>query len=81
MKAPMIEMYGKEYFKKTWEGWVDCCIEIHAKGGDICKDELSKIKCPTLIIHGKKDPMVGMEHPEYLLNHIKNSELVIVSIV
>ena len=37
---------------------------------------LAQIKCPTLIIHGDKDPMVGDEHPHYLLQNIANSKLI-----
>jgi valacyclovir hydrolase len=76
MQAPMIAMYGEEYFRKTWSDWVEAFVGTLAAGGDICKGELSKITCPTLIVHGKKDPMVGMEHAEYLHRNIKNSEYV-----
>lgn len=41
--------------------------------GDICKDDLKKIKAKTLIIHGIKDPLVPLEHPDYLHHHIKGS--------
>ena len=37
---------------------------------------LTDIACPTLIIHGDKDPMVGDEHPQFLLKNIKNSKLI-----
>ena len=37
---------------------------------------LADIKCPTLIIHGDKDPMVGDEHPQYLLDNIATSKLI-----
>ena len=43
--------------------------------GDICKSALPGIKCPTLIVHGQKDPLVPHFHPEYLNEHIANSRL------
>jgi len=77
MKKPLIELYGEEYFRKAWSDCVDCWIGMYEKeGGDICTKELSQINCPTLIIHGKKDPLVGIEHAEYLQKHIKNSRLI-----
>jgi valacyclovir hydrolase len=73
MRDRMVEKYGDEYVRKTWSGWVDAFAGIYADGGDICKDDLQKIQCPTLIIHGKQDPSVGIEQPENLHQNIKNS--------
>lgn len=67
----MIAVYGEEYFRSTWAGWVDAVLRIYEKqNGDLCKGLLSKIKCPTLIVQGSKDPMVLAEHPIYLRDHI-----------
>jgi len=74
MKAPMIAMYGEEYFRKMWTDWINTLLDIHANdGGDLCKTLIPNIKCPTLIIHGMKDPMVPYEHPKYLHENIKHS--------
>lgn len=76
MKAPLIKMYGEEGLTAMWSQWVDTLLEMYKnKNGDICKDCLSKITCPTLIIHGNKDAMVAREHPDYLLKHIRHSKL------
>ncbi|KAF7994504.1 hypothetical protein HCN44_003976 [Aphidius gifuensis] len=76
MKAPMIAMYGEDYFRKTWSLWVDAMINIYKKNnGDICRNLINKITCPTLIVHGNKDVMVDPEHPVYLHNCISNSKL------
>lgn len=75
MKDPMIALYGKDYFQKTWSKWIDTMIELFAKNkGDICNEHLANIKCPTLIVHGKKDVMVSEKHPPFLNKHIKNSQ-------
>jgi len=77
MKSPMIELYGEEYFKRCWEDWVDCFKRVYCeREGNICRELLSLIRCPTLVIHGDKDPMVANEHPQFLLNNIKNSKLI-----
>ncbi|KAL0102938.1 hypothetical protein PUN28_018323 [Cardiocondyla obscurior] len=76
MKASMIQVYGRDYFQKTWSDWVDGVVRLYEKqNGNLCKESLSKIKCPTLIIHGAKDAMVLPEHPTYLKQHIANSKL------
>lgn len=41
--------------------------------GSICQQLLPRIKCPTLIIHGEKDPLVPRFHAEYIHEHIKGS--------
>ncbi|KAG8133269.1 hypothetical protein E2320_011073, partial [Naja naja] len=41
--------------------------------GDICQQLLPHIKCPTLIIHGEKDPLVPRFHAEYIHKHIGGS--------
>lgn len=74
MKKPMVEIYGEEYFRKTWSAWVDAFMAIYEnRGGNVCMDEVKKISAPCLIIHGVKDPMVPMFHPEYFHKNIKNS--------
>lgn len=77
MKAPLLKLYGEEYFISMWEGFCDTYASIRkCNDGNICQEELTKIKCPVLIIHGDKDPMVDPIHPEYLEKEIKNSTLV-----
>ncbi|XP_039902288.1 valacyclovir hydrolase isoform X2 [Simochromis diagramma] len=49
--------------------------DLKLYNGSICMELLPLISCPTLIIHGEKDPMVPILHPEYLLKHIKGSRL------
>ncbi|XP_066578984.1 valacyclovir hydrolase isoform X2 [Amia ocellicauda] len=76
MRKPLEEMYGAEYFVKTWEAWVDGICQFAKKPeGSICRELLPQITCPTLIVHGAKDPMVPNFHPEYLHKHIKGSRL------
>lgn len=80
MKAPLIAIYGEDYFRKTWAAWVDAMINLYQKkNGDLCKDSVTQIKCPTLIIHGNKDVIVDPEHPVYLKDNIPNSQLVFIN--
>lgn len=76
MRQPMEEVYGAEGFAKTWEAWVDGIAQFAKRPeGSICIELLPLINCPTLIIHGEKDPMVAGFHPHYLLKHVKGSRL------
>ncbi|CAH0553854.1 unnamed protein product [Brassicogethes aeneus] len=75
MKNPLIKLYTQEGLEDLWGGWCGAVHNIFVNGGNICKEDLGKIKCPTLILHGDKDPMVHPEHPEYLFQNIKMSKL------
>lgn len=77
MKAPLIAIYGEDYFRKTWSEWVNTMNDFYEKNnGDICRDCIPRIQCPALIVHGAKDVMVDAEHAEYLKNNIRDSRLV-----
>ncbi|KAK3085741.1 hypothetical protein FSP39_008065 [Pinctada imbricata] len=78
MRTPFMALYGEEYFKEQWSNWVDAYANYYSKrNGDICMDDLKHIKARTLILHGLKDPLVPLEHPDYLHHHIKGSKLYI----
>ncbi len=74
------EIFVKEYgssFQDLWSNWLDCTKRIcRERKGDLCKKELSKITCPTLIFHGAKDHFVPSFHPRYLRDHVTGSRLV-----
>ncbi|XP_039313243.1 valacyclovir hydrolase-like [Solenopsis invicta] len=76
VKAPLIQFYGEDYFKKMWSLFSDYIQEEYRKhNGDLCKQILSKIKCSTLIIHGAKDEITPLECSKYLKQNIANSKL------
>lgn len=66
-----------ENVQELWGGWIDglACI-FKGQDGNLCKEYLPNITCPTLIIHGEKDPLVPRFHPEYIHKNIKNSSLI-----
>jgi valacyclovir hydrolase len=76
MRAPFVTMYGEDYLRKQMGQWIDAYRVFLAKrGGDICRSDLAKIRCPTLVLHGAKDPLVPVYHPEFLVRQIKNARL------
>lgn len=73
MRAPLIELYGEEYFRTTWEKWVDAFIRIYEDyNGDICTKEVKRIQCPLFVLHGDQDPLVSKEHPDHILGAVQN---------
>uniref|UniRef100_A0AAR5Q3U3 AB hydrolase-1 domain-containing protein n=1 Tax=Dendroctonus ponderosae TaxID=77166 RepID=A0AAR5Q3U3_DENPD len=75
MADPLIKLYTKDGLQEMWGSWCDTMVEIFKNGGDICKSSLADIQCPTLILHGHKDPLVAQEHPMHLLENIRNARL------
>ncbi|CAG9810770.1 unnamed protein product [Chironomus riparius] len=77
MREPLEKLYGAEYFKTTWESWVDTFKRIyHENEGDLCTKFLKDIKAETLILHGEKDPMLASVHVPYLMENIKGAKLI-----
>jgi len=75
MRAPLVKLYGEQYFRDTWNAWVDGISALqHAENG-ICRAEAAQVRCPTLLLHGAKDAMVPEEHPEYFAKHIPDVRL------
>lgn len=69
-------LYGKEGLQEMNSGWVDGISQFFTdRGGDICTSAVKNIKCPTLVVHGQKDPLVPHLHPEYLHANIRGSKL------
>ncbi|XP_065884505.1 valacyclovir hydrolase-like [Dysidea avara] len=73
MREPLEQEYGKEGLHELWNGWCDMIKDVQQSDGNICNHMLSNITCPTLILHGMKDPMVPNFHPDHLLENIKGS--------
>ncbi len=72
-----LKLYG-ESAQSIWCEWIDSFKQLVIKNdGDICKKELCKIQCPTLICHGAIDPVVPLSHSEYLHKHITGSQLMV----
>jgi valacyclovir hydrolase len=73
---PMRRVYGED-LQTMWDGYIGGLERIYAQGGDIYQSQLGSVRCPALILHGAKDPLVGAEHPEVLRKGIGKAELVV----
>jgi len=74
MKGPMLKLYGERYLQKMLSNWGNSVENYHKAGLDrSLKDALTRVTCPTLIIHGELDPVLGIDHAEFNHQHIKHS--------
>ena len=70
----MRQVYG-DSLGGLWEGYVDGLEAIFDAGGDIYRGELSRVACPTFVLHGEKDPLVPSFHPRVICEGIAGSRL------
>lgn len=73
-----IEAYGQELFEALWHKHVDYCVSFSGNATSIwdIRKDMQTIKCPTLILHGDKDPLIDKEHPYTAERIIADSRLV-----
>lgn len=75
-RKPLEDLYGREYLASTCEKWVDGIGQFqHLPDGNICRHLLSLVQCPTLIVHGEKDPLVPRFHADFIHKHVAGSRL------
>jgi valacyclovir hydrolase len=70
---PLHSIYGED-LQPLWERYIAGLEGLYAAGGDLYQADLSKVKCPTLILHGAADPLVPSVHPEKIHRGIVGSE-------
>jgi len=76
MKATHYPVYGQEGLQTMWGAACDAWARIlEEKGGDVCMAEARSIRCPTLVLHGAKDPICLSEHPEWFRDNIPGASL------
>jgi len=67
-------LYGDE-LQGLWARWCDAQKALYQAGGELCRQRLQLIRCPTFILHGGKDPLVPDFHAEVLHQGIAGSRL------
>ena len=70
----MLAMYG-DGFQTLWTRWCDAQQRLLKTGGDLCRERLPEIACPTFLLHGGKDLLVPLFHAEFLHEGIAGSRL------
>ncbi|CAG2108450.1 unnamed protein product [Medioppia subpectinata] len=67
---------SKEDIQKLWDRhlkFVDYFNSYFPQDTNISK--YLKVNCPILVMHGDRDPISTIEHPEYFVKHIKSARL------
>jgi valacyclovir hydrolase len=70
----MRAVYG-EALDELWDRYVAGQEALYAAGGDLYRPLLADVKCPTLILHGARDPLIPGLHPEAIHRGIAGSRL------
>ncbi|HEY6541667.1 MAG TPA: alpha/beta hydrolase [Ktedonobacteraceae bacterium] len=77
-QAELAALHGDPYWRALPSMYVEGQDALVAAGGVIISDEeLARIHCPTLIMHGKRDRIVPAEYASILHEKIAGSEMVL----
>lgn len=75
LRKVMTKIYGFEELRSLTDDAYDTVTSLmKTKDGDICKNLVSKIVAPTLILYGEKDEIVSNVHYRFLQNSIPGSK-------
>jgi valacyclovir hydrolase len=72
--AALRQTFG-DSLETVWEAYVTALKALFEAGGDLYRDKLHMIRCPALILHGEKDPLVPSFHPRIIAQGISGSSL------
>lgn len=72
-----VSVYGEQKFSELWREYVDFMVStLELPDRFDIRDELKKIKCPTVVLHGTEDPIVSFdEHVKPIEMQIYDSEI------
>ena len=74
----LAKLHGEPYWRSLPQMYVEGQEKLVAAGGSIISDEeLASIRCPALIMHGKRDRIVPADYAQMISEHIPNSELLL----
>ena len=80
IRAELQNIYT-DSFESLWFRYVDTVKDIYEKRKDgdlyMCMEEVKRVQCPTLIVHGAKDRLCPQFHADYLKENIRGSEMVV----
>ncbi len=73
MRESLEAVYG-DGLQEVWSRYCDAIGDLYRAGGEICRERLGQIQCPTLILHGDQDPLVPAFHPQVFREGIAGSQ-------
>jgi len=77
-QAELAELHGEPYWRSLPHMYVEAQEALVAAGGVlISEEELAAIRCPALIMHGKRDRVVPADYSRIIHEHIPGSQLLL----
>ena len=78
MREKWENIYG-DSMESLWSRWIDSMKDTYEKrkDGDLCMEEVKRVQCPTLIVHGAKDTARLQFYADYLKENIRGSEMIV----
>ena len=77
-QAQLAALHGEPYWRKLPTMYVEGQEALVAAGGVIITDEeLASIRCPALIMHGKRDRVVPADYARVIAEPIPGSKLLL----
>ena len=77
-QTQMAELHGEPYWRSLPGMYVEVQEALVAAGGVLITDaELASIRCPALIMHGKRDRIVPVDYARVIAEHIPGSRLLL----
>jgi pimeloyl-ACP methyl ester carboxylesterase len=73
MQAALAAGHGADYWKRLLWLWTDAWRVLYDRAGDLYNGRLGEIRCPTLVMHGGKDPHTPLSEVENLAAQITNA--------
>ena len=78
VRVTMEAVYGED-FPEMWSDWMDAYVGVHFDPnikGDLCTKEVTRVKCPSLVVHGDKDALRPKFHADFLSKQLPNCRYV-----
>jgi len=74
----LAKLHGEPYWRTLPPMYVEGQEKLVAAGGSIISDEeLASIRCPALIMHGKRDRIVLADYAQMISERIPNSQMLL----
>jgi len=70
----MRTIYGDD-LDGLWDRYVDGQVALFQAGGNLYRDRLIEVRCPTFVLHGARDPLVPAFHAQAIHDGIAGSRL------
>ena len=68
----LVTFYAVDVAQSLWSGWIRGATRlVDERDGDICRDDVAMIECPTLVMHGCRDPLNAVHHVEFIKANVR----------